>query len=132
MAEFTGNGSAITGINVLTAPYGLTKDLNRYYLACGIADALLHLEFVEQAPAALVAAVNAINDLATTDKSCYPIFIDFFGTVLHLLGYELALTYDPDQLTHSQGKAIVRQIVQAFVTNVDYAIQFCDMMYLNA
>ncbi len=132
VAEFTGSGSAITGINVLTAPYGLTKDLNRYYLACGIADALLHLEFVEQAPAALVAAVNAISDLATTDKSCYPIFIEFFGTLLHLLGYELDLHYDSAKLTHSQGKTLVRQIVQAFIANVDYQIQFCDMMYLNA
>ncbi len=129
VAEFSGNGSTITGINVLTAPYGLTGDLNRYYLACSIADALWHLEFVEQAPAALVAAINALTDLATTDQSCYPIFLAFFGTILQILGYDIDLTYDPAHLTHSQGKALVRQVVNAFMTNVDYQIQFCDMMY---
>lgn len=132
VAEFSGNGSAITGINVLTAPYGLTKDINRYYLACALADALLHLEFVEQAPAALVAAVNALTELATSDKSCYPIFLDFFGTVLQILGYDIELNYDPEKLTHSQGKKLVRQVMDAFIANVDYQIQFCDMMYLNA
>lgn len=132
VAEFTVNGGAITGVNVLVAPYTLAKDLNRYYLACAIADALLHLEFVEQAPQALVAAINALTALSQSDTSCYKIFISFFGAVLEMLGYALALDYDAENLTLSTAKKLVKKIMDAFVTNVDYRIQFCDMMYLNA
>ena len=78
VGEFTVSGQSITSINVLVAPYALAKDLNRYYLACSIADTLLHLEFVEQAPAALVAAIKALTALVETEESCYPIFLDFY------------------------------------------------------
>lgn len=126
VGEFTVSGQAITSINVLVAPYALAQNLNRYYLACSIADALLHLEFVEQAPAALVAAINALTALATTNQSCYPIFLDFYNQILNILGYEIALTYDREHLTHSQGKKLVQQVITAFRNYVDYEIQFCE------
>ena len=132
VAEFTISGTTITGINVLVAPYGLTKEINRYYLACSFADALFNLEFVEQAPQALVCAVKVYTRLATTNESCYPIFIDFYTQIYHLLGYEMAIKYQPTTLTHQQGKALVKEIIGAYLAKVDYAIQFCDMMYLNA
>ncbi len=132
VGEFTVSGQAITGINVLVAPFSLARDLNRYYLACSIADALLHLEFVEQAPAALIAAINALTALANSDESCYPIFLDFYGQVLNILGYEIDLDYDRTQLTHSVGKKLVRKTVEAFRQHVDYEIQFCDKFYLDA
>ena len=131
VAELTVSGQAITNVNVLVAPYTLTKDLNRYYLASSIADALLHLEFVEQAPAALVTAINAITALATTEKSCYPIFLDFYGQILEILGYHIDLSYDRGNLTHSLGKKLVQRTIEAFRTHVDYAIQFCEKFYLD-
>ena len=129
VAEWTGSGKSITVANVLVSPFGLTKDLHRYYLACAIADSLTNLEFVEQAPQALVAAINAITALSTTDQSCYVIFLDYFIKVLTLLGYDFDQTYDAATLTHSQAKQLVTAVEQSFITNVDYRSQFCDMMY---
>lgn len=131
VAEFTVSGQAITSINVLVSPYDLAKDLNRYYLACSIADALLHLEFVEQAPAALVSAVNAITALATTEESCYPIFLDFYGQILNILGYQIDLAFDRANLTHSAAKKLVQKIIEAYRNHVDYEIQFCEKLYLD-
>ena len=131
VAELTISGQSVTNINVLVAPYALTKDINRYYLACSIADALLHLEFVEQAPAALVAAVNALTALATTNESCYPIFIDFYHQILDILGYQIDLNFDREHLTHSIAKKLVQQIIEAYRNYVDYQIQFCEKLYLD-
>ena len=129
VAEFTHSGTTVTGINVLVAPYAIAGDIHRYYLACAVADALSQLEFVEQAPQALVTAVQALTQLAESQTSCYVIFIDYFTTILKILGYDLALNFDREHLTLAQGKKLVKQIVDAFISNVDYQIQFCDMMY---
>ncbi len=131
VAEFTISGQSVTGVNVLVSPYDLAKDLNRYYLACSIADALLHLEFVEQAPTALVAAINALTALATTNESCYPIFLDFYRQILEILGYEIDLTFDRANLTHSAAKKLVQKTLTAFRNHVDYEIQFCEKLYLD-
>ncbi len=132
VAEFTVSGQAITGINVLVSPFGLAKDINRYYLACSLADALLHLEFVEQAPQALVTAINAMTALATTDESCYLIFLDFYGQILEMLGYQINLDFDRAHLTHSTAKKLVQRTIEAYRNHVDYAIQFCEKLYLDA
>ena len=131
VAEFTVSGQSITGINVLVAPYALASDLNRYYLACSLADALLHLDFVEQAPQALITAVNAFTNLATTNQSCYLIFLDFYHTILDILGYQSELNYDPDNLTHSVAKKLVQQMIENYRNHVDYQIQFCEKLYLD-
>ncbi len=132
IAEFTISGQSITGINVLVSPFTLAKDINRYYLACSIADALLHLEFVEQAPQALVTAINAITALANTDESCYPIFLDFYGQILEMLGYQIDLDFDRAHLTHTTAKKLVQRTIEAYRNHVDYAIQFCEKLYLDA
>lgn len=131
VAEFTVSGQSITGINILVTPYALAKDINRYYLASSISDALFHLEFVEQAPAALVTAINAITTLATTNESCYPIFLDFYGQILKILGYQIDLTFDRTQLTHTAAKKLVQKTIEAYRTHVDYEIQFCEKFYLD-
>lgn len=129
VAEFTHSGTTVTGVNMLVTPYAIAADIHRYYLACAVADALGKLEFVEQAPQALVAAVEALTALSQTKTSCYVIFIDFFTAVLKMLGYDLPLDFDRDNLTLAAGKKLVKQIADAFISNVDYQIQFCDMMY---
>lgn len=131
VGEFTVSGQAITGINVLVAPFTLARDLNRYYLASSIADALLRLEFVEQNPAALVAAINALTALASSDESCYPIFLDFYQRVAEILGYEIDLSYDREKLTHSLGKKLVLKTIEFFRQHVEYEIQFCENFYLD-
>ncbi|MCQ2381730.1 MAG: recombination protein O N-terminal domain-containing protein [Clostridia bacterium] len=131
IAEFTVSGQSITSINVLVAPYALAKYINRYYLACSFADALFHLEFVEQSPSALVTAIKAITALATTDESCYPIFLDFYGQIIEILGYEIDLSYDRNNLTHSTAKNLVIKTINAFRNHVDYEIQFCEKLYAN-
>lgn len=129
VAEFTHSGTTVTGINMLVAPYAIAADIHRYYLACAIADALFKLEFVEQTPQALVTAVEALTALSQTKTSCYVIFIDCFTALLKMLGYDLDITLDPEHLTLAEGKKFVKRIADAFVSNVDYQIQFCDMMY---
>lgn len=131
VAEFTISGQSITGINVLVAPYMLGKDLNRYYMACSLADALLHLDFVEQAPQALITAVNAFTALATTDQSCYLVFLDFYSAILEILGYQNAITFDRENLKHSTAKKLVQQMIEAYRNHVDYQIQFCEKLYLD-
>ena len=131
VAEFIISGQSITGINVLVAPYTLATDLNRYYLACSLADALLHLDFVEQAPQALITAVNAYTNLATTDQSCYLVFLDFYGAILEILGYQSDLSFDREKLTHSTAKKLVQRIITAYRSHVDYQIQFCEKLYLD-
>ena len=131
VAEFTVSGQSITGINVLVAPYTLAQDLNRYYLACSFADALLRLDFVEQAPQALICAVNAYTALATTEQSCYPIFLDFYGKMLEILGYNIELEFDREKLTHSLAKQLVQKVILAYRNHVDYEIQFCEKLYLD-
>jgi DNA repair protein RecO len=97
VAEFTISGSTITGINVLVSPFEISKDINRYYLACSIADTLLHLEFVERTPEVFGRAVIALTELADSpDKSCYRIFIEYFLPLLTILGYSAELDYRPD------------------------------------
>ena len=131
VAEFTISGQSITGINVLVAPYTLAKEINRYYLANSFADALLHLDFVEQAPQALICVVNAYTALATTEESCYPIFLDFYGQILEILGYNIDLVYDRAKLTHSAAKQLVQKVITAYRNHVDYEIQFCEKLYLD-
>ena len=131
VAEFTISGQSITGINVLVAPYTLAREINRYYLACSFADALSRLDFVEQAPQALICAVNAYTALATTNQSCYPIFLDFYSKILEILGYNIELNFDREQLTHSTAKQLVQQIILAYRNHVDYEIQFCEKLYLD-
>ena len=131
VAEFTISGQSITGINVLVAPYPLTKDLNRYYLACSIADALMHLEFVEQAPVALVSGIKALTNLATTDESCYLVFLDFYQQIIEILGYQINLTFDRENLTHTTAKKLVKQMIEAYRNYVDYQINFVEKMYLD-
>ncbi len=131
VAEFTISGQSVTGINVLVAPYTLAKDIHRYYLACSFADALLHLDFVEQAPQALINAVNAFTALGTTEQSCYPLFLDFYRNSLEILGYQIDIEYDRENLTHSQAKKLVLQMIEAYRQYVDYEIQFCEKLYLD-
>ncbi len=131
VAEFTISGQSVTNINVLVAPYTLAKDINRYYLASSFADALLHLEFVEQAPTALITAVNAYTALATTNESCYPIFLDFYQQMLETLGYHIELDFNREHLTHSVAKKLVQQTIDAYLNFVDYQIKFCEKLYLN-
>ncbi|MCM1404309.1 MAG: hypothetical protein NC133_02285 [Prevotella sp.] len=132
VAEFTTAGQAVMGINVLVSPFTLAQDLHRYYLACSMADALLHLEFVEQAPQALVAAINAITALAETEQSCYLIFLDFYRQILAILGYQIDLAFDRDHLTHSTAQKLVQHVMDAYRLHVDYTIQFCENLLADA
>jgi recombinational DNA repair protein (RecF pathway) len=127
VAEFSISGSTVTGIAVLSSPFAISKDINRYYLANTIADSLLHLEFVERTPEALVLSVNAITELSETTKSCYRIFIEYYSQILVLLGYAIQLNYDKDkELKLTDAKKIVQKIISAFNQNADYAIKFTD------
>jgi len=100
-------------------------------MACSFADALLRLDFVEQAPQALICAVNAYTALATTEQSCYLAFLDFYGEILEILGYNIELEFDRAKLTHSTAKQLVQKLIIAYRNYVDYEIQFCEKLYLD-
>ena len=128
VAELTVTGQTVIGAHILASPYALTHDLHHFMLANSIADALINLEFVERAPDALRLGITAFADLSGVLKSCYPIFLDFYGGILQLLGYENHATYDPDNLTHTQAKQLVRRLIADFRTHVDYQIKYCDRL----
>jgi recombinational DNA repair protein (RecF pathway) len=125
VAEFSVTGATITGISVLSSPFGISKEINRYYLASSIADSLTHLEFIERNPKALVLGITAITELTESTKSCYRIFIEYYSQILVLLGYSIQLDYNQnEELKLNDAKKFVQQITDAFTQNVDYQIKF--------
>jgi recombinational DNA repair protein (RecF pathway) len=127
IAEFTVNKNTISGINVLVSPFTIPREINRYYVASAIADSLQKMEFVENTPEVLILAVNALTSLAAAAGSCYPIFIEYFGSLFELLGYSVPLDYTKDEkLTLEKAKKLVSQIAEAYLLNMDYKITMLD------
>lgn len=119
IAEFEITAARLTGARVLTSPMPLTREINRYYLACSIAKVLLHIKHTDAEIFVLTARTFA--ELIQTTTSAYKIFIDFFGKLLAVLGFDLQLTV-PENLGLSAAKKLVLQINAAFCEHLDISI----------
>ena len=145
IAEFEITANRLTGARVLSSPMPLTREINRYYLACSIAEVLLkvnypvtcgasvatsvHLQISSTDPSPLegdfsetfVLTARAFEDLVETKTSAYKIFIDYFSKLLTLLGLDIELEI-PENLGLSAAKKLILQINAAFEEHLDVSI----------
>jgi len=109
IAEFTFTGSRITGAHVIQLGFGLSRDINRYYLACSICNTLnqvaAHSDITNQLFYLTARTFEALDGTI----SAYKIFINFFTKLLCLLGYDIDI---PD----GDGKL---SVLKAAVQSVD-------------
>ena len=90
VVELTTVGTKITGAHLATSGFGLTKEINRFYLAGGISETLLALFKTYVSDEKIyMATVEAIILLSATNISCYKIYLRFYGGLLKAMGYDL-------------------------------------------
>lgn len=119
IAEFEITANRLTGARVLYSAMPITQNINRYYLACSIAEVLLQIK--NHDAQMFVLTVRALEELITTQTSAYVIFINFFSRLLALLGYDIGIEV-PEKLGHSAAKKLVLQINAAFIEHLEISI----------
>jgi len=119
IAEFEITSSRLTGARVLYSPMPLAKEINRYYLACSIAEVLLQIKHHDAQM--FVQTVRAFEELIETATSAYIIFINYFGKLLTLLGYDSQIEV-PKNIGLAAAKKLVLQINAAFIEHLDISI----------
>ena len=119
IAEFEITATRLTGARVLSSPMPLTREINRYYLACSIAEVLLHIK--NHDPEVFVLTARTFQELTQTTTSAYKIFIDYFSQLLAILGFDIELQI-PDPLGLAVAKKLVLQINSAFIEYLDISI----------
>jgi len=119
IAEFEVTATRLTGARVLSSPMPLTKEINRYYLACSIAEVLLQIKNHDAQVFLLTA--RTYEQLIETTTSAYKIFIDYFSKLLTLLGYDIAISI-PESLGLAAAKKLVLQINAAYLEHLDISI----------
>jgi DNA repair protein RecO len=126
VAEFEITAGKLTGARVLSSPMPLTKEINRYYLACSIAEVLLQIK--NHDAEIFVHTIRTFEELTETTTSAYKIFIDYFSKLLKLLGYDIELEI-PSPLGLAAAKKLLLQINAAFTEHLDISIQ-CIAQYV--
>jgi len=119
IAEFETTAGKLTGARVLSSPMPLAKEINRYYLACSIAEVLLQIK--NHDPEIFLHTIRTFQDLTSTTTSAYKIFINFFGELLTMLGLDLSLEI-PHPLGLAAAKKLVIQINAAYLEHLDISI----------
>jgi len=119
IAEFEITTNKLTGARVLSSPMPLTKEINRYYLACSIAEVLLSIK--NHDAQMFIHTIRTFEELTSTTTSAYKIFIDYFSKLLTLLGLDTEIKM-PDDLGLAVAKKLVLQINAAFIEHLDISI----------
>ena len=95
IAEFSLTGAKITGAHVLQTSIGIAGQINRYYLACAIAQVVVSLVYdskntADEGKVAQIFYLTArsFEMLERTQVSAYKILINFFLKLLIFLGYD--------------------------------------------
>ena len=107
--EFTVIGTKVTGAHVLHNAMGLTRDLNRFYLAGTIAQSVISLSKHGEIDGMSDITSQAITLLSDSEVACDEIFIWYFSKLITLLGFG-----EPEQS--------VSKIKQAFLVHLDFVI----------
>jgi recombinational DNA repair protein (RecF pathway) len=150
IAEFSITGSRITGAHVLQLSVNITKEINRYYLACSISETLLTLHGlraggqIDTASIFLLTA-RSFETLSETPTSAYKVFVNFFTKLLVLLGYDVedfertdkieSFKQAPDadidmiKMSLDTAKKCVAQLVQSYSEHLDIKIS-CAKYFL--
>jgi len=119
IAEFEITANRLTGARDLYNPMPLTREINRYYLACSIAEVLLHIKNHDHETFILTA--RTFEQLIETTTSAYIIFINFFSELLTQRGYDICLEV-PEKLGLACAKKLVLELNAAFIEHLDISI----------
>jgi len=119
IAEFEITANKLTGARVLFSPMPLTKEINRYYLACSVAEVLLQIK--NHDAQVFVHTIRTFEELIETTTSAYKIFIDYFSKLLTLLGLDIEIEI-PENLGLAVAKKLVLQINAAYIEHLDISI----------
>lgn len=120
IGEFEITANRLTGARVLYSPMPLAKEINRYYLACSIAEVLLQTK--NHDAQMFILAIRTFEQLIETITSAYIVFIKFFSELLTLLGYNIEIEV-PEKLGLAAAKKLILQINAAFIEHLDISIQ---------
>jgi len=137
IAEFCVNGHRLVGAHVLQNPMGLTREINRYYLACTICEVIERTRTGESASSVFVLTAKTLALLNDTDISCFKIFINFFVKLLVELGYdveEFCEKFDEFKLCETEeidgigltlpyARGMIKHLEACYVTHLDIKIE---------
>jgi len=145
IAEFTVIGTKIINVNILQLSLPISKDINRYYLACSISQVLLQIYKANQSddtnPNVFTLTARCFEYLSTTGVSCYKIFIYFYTNLLILLGYDIDIPEFKNQDSTSPkffdldyikidlptAKNHIKQLINSYIENLDIIIQHTEI-----
>ena len=136
IAEFCVLGHRITGAHVLSGGMGITREINRYYLASSICEVLNRLHISENSGSVFVLTAKALEQLKSTDMSCYKVFINYFTKLLGELGYDIEDNHkifntfkntpddeiDTIKLSLPVAKSCVKHLAQCYLAHLDVEI----------
>jgi len=136
LIEFTTIGQNITGAHIITSNIGITRDINRYNLACYVCQTSSQVQDHSSETFALL--IQTLGLLADTEVSCFKIYIWFYSGLLQNLGFGIeefthspaiekftltgAEELDTIPLTLSIAKECISAIIKNFAEQIDIKI----------
>jgi DNA repair protein RecO len=98
VGEYTAVGRKITGADVVSNNFGITKNIKNYYLACAICEVLIKVfpneYFDESEPEIFYLTAETFRALCDENCDKRTTFADYFGALLNFLGYSLSEKQD--------------------------------------
>lgn len=118
LCELTITGVRVTGAVVLQNGADISRDINRYYLACSICETLHRLSRYSDehtTPDVFALASASLGLLATGEISYSEVFIHFYHNLLLALGYDV-----------EEGRVNATSIKNAYIIQLDFQIPFAS------
>ncbi|MDR0976006.1 MAG: recombination protein O N-terminal domain-containing protein [Christensenellaceae bacterium] len=122
VCEFQTSGQTLTGANLILNAMPLARDINKYYVACAVAETLRKLEFDNSAEKVFALSKQVLTDLIGSKKSLFVLFIDYYYEVLKTLGYAIQDFAVPEKLGLAEAKQLISALVHAFRAYLDFEI----------
>lgn len=131
--ELTTYGRKITGAHVIRDNTGVSRDINRFYLASSISDTLGRLmRDADECAEIFILANGTLASLSGTDTSCYKLFIHFYYNLLRMLGYSAGereedfKDLDHIELGLTRAKKMVSVLRLAYAENLEFKIPLAE------
>jgi len=136
LIEFTVVGQNITGAHIIANNLHITRDINRYNLACYICQTIIRTR--DHSPETFALLISSLELLAKTEVSCFKIYIWFYAGLLVELGFDVEefahsatiekfKLVEPDELdtvalTLTTARSCINAIIQSFAQHLDIVI----------